>query len=225
MGDPPRTADDEMTPIRRLLSGDQPVTWVFAGDSVTAGLRHTVGLRDYTELFTERVRVEMSRSRDAVIKTAVGGWSARTVLANLDQVALRFQPDVVVLGVGLNDRRDGPDGISEFRETYRDLIGQLRAAGVAAVMQTPNACLPTAARPIDHLPLYVETIRALASEIGAPLVDHYAVWHDAGIDRFHSWIGHGCHPNGYGHRVMARTLLQAFDIYAEDSLTCRLTVP
>ena len=46
-----------METIRRLLSRDAPVKWLFTGDSITHGALHTIGWRDYTELFSERVEV------------------------------------------------------------------------------------------------------------------------------------------------------------------------
>ena len=38
-----------------LISRKEPVRWLFAGDSITQGARHTRGHRDYTQLFKERV--------------------------------------------------------------------------------------------------------------------------------------------------------------------------
>ena len=62
-----------MKRIKRLLSADAPVKWLFYGDSITHGARHTYGFRDYTELFAERVRFELGRRLDVVLNTAVGG--------------------------------------------------------------------------------------------------------------------------------------------------------
>ena len=45
-----------MDEIRALLGRAEPVRWVFTGDSITHGAAHTIGWRDYTELFDERAR-------------------------------------------------------------------------------------------------------------------------------------------------------------------------
>ncbi|HEU5326569.1 MAG TPA: hypothetical protein VFU78_00670, partial [Thermomicrobiales bacterium] len=60
----PQVSGDQwwrMGPVRALLQGVEPVRWVFAGDSITHGAAHTIGWRDYTELFGERVRWELRR--------------------------------------------------------------------------------------------------------------------------------------------------------------------
>jgi hypothetical protein len=41
--------------LREILAGP-PVTWVFAGDSITQGCTHTHGGRSYDVHFAERVR-------------------------------------------------------------------------------------------------------------------------------------------------------------------------
>ena len=53
-----------MDEIRALLGRDEPVRWVFTGDSITHGAAHTIGWRDYTELFDERARWELRRTRE-----------------------------------------------------------------------------------------------------------------------------------------------------------------
>lgn len=56
-----------MERIKKLLRSDDPLTWVFYGDSITHGLSHTFGHRDYAELFAERVRYELGRAMDIII--------------------------------------------------------------------------------------------------------------------------------------------------------------
>ena len=143
-----------METIRGLLTGAQPVRWAFAGDSITHGAAHTVGWRDYTELFSERVRWELGRSRDIVIKTGISGWTVRDLLADLEWNVLQFNPDCVSLMFGLNDCLAGEGGISDFKADYLEIIAQIRArSGAAILLHTPNWMLPTdrAAR-LEHLP-------------------------------------------------------------------------
>jgi hypothetical protein len=54
---------------RTLLRTEKPVKWLFYGDSITHGAAHTRGWRDYTEIFSERIRTELQRAEDVVIKT------------------------------------------------------------------------------------------------------------------------------------------------------------
>ena len=67
---------------------DEPLRWVFAGDSITHGALHTMGWRDYTELFSERLRHELKRPRDCVVKTGVLLFLAELLRLRLPELAL-----------------------------------------------------------------------------------------------------------------------------------------
>lgn len=217
-----------MERIAALLQRDEPVTWVFTGDSVVNGGVHTHGHRDQVELFAERVRVELARRRDPVINTAVGGRTITDVLDDVEHGVHRYCPDVVVIGVGLNDSRHRSEGVASFVKQYEELCTQILNRGGIPVVQTPNGFTPTAASfVIEHLAGYTAAIRELAGRLAVPLVDQAAVWSEAaerGV--LEQWINQDCHPNQYGHRAMAHTLFRAFGIHdRESSPTCRLPFP
>lgn len=221
----PALPPDERT--RPVLHADSPLTWSFIGDSVTAGSWHTWGARGYPELFQERLR-EIERRRDGVVNTAVSGWRVENLRDELEQICLRHSPDVVVVGTGLNDTRGGADGVAAFGHTYRELVERLRSeTGAVVVTQTPNGTLPTApGHVVAHLDAYAQEIRELSAELGTVLVDHLWVWQNTPPDTFYHWLGHGCHPNAFGHRALARSLLQVFGVWDPiGSRTCRLTLP
>ena len=216
------------TALRARLAQREPIRWLFAGDSITHGAAHTVGWRDYTELFSERVRWELGRMRDIVIKTGISGWRIENLAADLDWNVLQFNPDVVSLMFGLNDCLAGPEVLDRFRETYLVVIARIRAeTGALVLLHTPNWMLPTD-RPerLANLPAYREAVLAVAAEANAPCVDHYPIWVAAEPSgSMHHWLAHGCHPNEYGHRMLARTLFRALDLWDERSWTCQLIVP
>ncbi|GAA4430648.1 SGNH/GDSL hydrolase family protein [Georgenia halophila] len=225
MTDAPGLARDERAGGAVLAQA--PLAWSFIGDSVTAGSWHTWGARGYPELFQERLR-EIERRRDGVVNTAVSGWRVENLRDELDQVCLRYSPDVVVIGTGLNDTRGGAEGVGAFGETYRDLVDRVRSeSGAMVVTQTPNGTLPTAPQHVvSHTGAYAQEIREISAELGTVLVDHLWVWENTGSDTVYHWLGHGCHPNAFGHRAMARSLLQVFGLWdPAGSRTCRLTLP
>lgn len=223
----PVTAHPVDPRARDVVARPEPLVWSFVGDSVTAGEWHTWGGRAYPELVHERLR-ELDRRRDGVVDTAVSGWRVTDVAADLDVVCLRYRPDVVVVGTGLNDTRGGAEGVADFVRDYRTLVERIRAETEAlVVVQTPNGTLPTAPEHVvAHLPAYADAVRQVAADTGAVLVDHARAWEAAGEDSTFHWLGHGCHPNAYGHRAMARTFLEAFGMWDPSaSRTCRLTIP
>jgi acyl-CoA thioesterase-1 len=220
--------DNAMERIRALLRRDEPVRWVFAGDSITHGAAHTVGWRDYTELFGERVRWELGRTRDVVIKTGVSGWRVTNLADELEWAVLQFRPACVSLMFGMNDCVYGKEGLACFGETYTRVIERIRRETDADVLlQTPNWTLPTGGEErIAHLPAYREAILGIAKNTGIPCVDHFPVWTAAEESgAMHHWLGHGCHPNEYGHRVLAHEIIRALDVWDDASWTCQLMTP
>ncbi|OKI54856.1 SGNH/GDSL hydrolase family protein [Micromonospora sp. CB01531] len=191
---------DDLAAIKDLLTGDEPVTWVFAGDSIVQAARWTDGARGYAELFSECIRHERGRSLDVVINTGVSGWRSTNLAANLDRAVLRHTPDVTVIGVGTNDAKDTP--VEDYLAVMVPIIDRVRQSGSRVALQTP---VPG---PIEGIPAYVEAIRTLAAEQGAALVDHHARWQPADP----RWYGDPTHPNAEGHRVMALTLIGALGV-------------
>jgi lysophospholipase L1-like esterase len=214
----------QLVEVASLLGRTDPVTWLFAGDSVTAGSRRTAGLRDYTQLFVERLRVELGRGSDLVLNTAVPGWRVEDLLANLDHALLRHEADVLILGIGLNHCRDGRSGVEPFHAALRTLLSEVTRFETRVVLQVPNGWEPAAdpAGPSGHLAAYADAIRACADEFATVLVDHLTVWQRAPAATVEAWMAEGCHPNGIGHRVLAGSLLREFGMWEPSSDTCSL---
>lgn len=212
--------------LRELADGADDLVWLVIGDSVAAGSVHTVGGRNYGELIAERTRFELGRTGHLVINTAVPGWSTAQTNADLRARALRFTPGVTLIGLGFNDCRLGLGGLEAFGVEYEALLDRLVDAGSLPVVQVPNAALPTVSDPVlDVLPVFRDAMLAIAAARDLPVVDHFGLWQAVGQLTFHDWIGHGCHPNAYGHRMMARTILAAVGWDDPRSSTVQLTVP
>ena len=223
------TATTELQRIAALLKRPEPVKWLFAGDSIAQGALHTMGWRDYSELFTERVRWELNRRRDCVIKTAISGWKVGNLLDDLEWSVLQHRADVVFVGVGMNDCAEGPQQLDAFRQRYRNLIGHIRdhSGEVAIVLQTPNRIMPADTLRFPNAPAYTAAIRDVADSEKTALVDHFAAWEAAEkSETINYWLSDPCHPNECGHRAMANEIFRTFEIFdARQSRVCRLFVP
>jgi len=200
--------------LRVRAQSPAPITWVFLGDSITHGALHTWGHRDYVELFDERVRWELRRVDDVIINTAYSGFRARDILAQLEHRCLRFQPDMVSIMVGMNDAAEGLTGIPAFEDGYHRLIERLRRESAAQVfLHTTNTvdAFSDSGLARATLPQYNEAIRRVARDADLPLCDHYAVWgayEEKAVGMVRQYLlSEQIHPNAYGHRLMADTLL------------------
>lgn len=216
-----------MQKIPVLLSDrEKPAKWLFYGDSITHGAVHTFGKRDYTEHFSERVRTELGRTQDIVIKTAISGNTTRDLLATFDWRVGAFRPDVVFLMIGMNDCSTGRNiALGEFRENLELLIRKIGELGGETVLQTTCPILPGGAPDREgNFPAFMNAIREVAAERSLLLVDHEAFW-QAHADKHYYWMSNTFHPNGEGHLAFAHELFRKIGIFDENSTTCRLFVP
>ncbi len=216
-----------MERVKKLLKSDKPLTWVFYGDSITHGSTHTFGWRDYTELFAERIRGELSRPMDMVIDSAISGNKTYDLLESFDWRVGRFSPDVVFVMIGMNDcSENSPINLDEFTNNLRKLADMIESLGAIAVMQTTCLIIPHHAP--DREPFffdYMEAIRKVSSEKQLPLIDHTAYWQENSEKLFY-WMSNAFHPNEMGHRVFAKLIFKSLGIWdSEKSNVCKLFIP
>jgi len=223
-----------MKEIQKLLNSPKPAKWLFYGDSITHGASHTMGWRDYTELFSERIRYELRRHNDVVIKTAYDGNTTRHLLESFEWRVKQFQPQVGFIMIGTNDCYMEPDGlrvpINEFKDNLRRLISLITAMNRAIpVLQTTCPLLPgKAPGRQENFSKYMSAIRSVARDSRIPIIDHVAYWHrkaNTNRNAHQLWMADALHPNEVGHRVFAEYLFKKFKIHSPNSATCRLLAP
>lgn len=219
--------NESLSKFKALVDAEPPLRWVFAGDSITHGAAHTMGWRDYTEIVSERVRWEIQRRRDCIIKTGISGWRITDLANDLEWSALQHRPHVLSLNFGANDCTAGPDGRDAFTKTYLEVIGRCREAlGCVIVIHTPNRFLPADEVRFAGAPEYACAIREIAGKTGAILVDHFADWE--ALDKARTtpfYLSDAIHPNECGHRMMAKSLLKTLGLWDETSRVGRLFLP
>lgn len=201
----------------------RPLIWVFYGDSVTHGAKHTSGWRDYPELFAERIGYEMQRGRDMFINSGESGNTTRHLLDDFDWRITQFNPDVVSVMIGINDSSQGPEKRDVFRANLNEIVSRVSATGAALLLNTTNPKIFSE----GDLAGYNDIIREVAGAHDVELVDHWAHWMTAKPEDAlrTNWMRDTCHPNEYGHRAVANLIFEHLGIFDPDSATCRLTVP
>ncbi|WP_404388167.1 SGNH/GDSL hydrolase family protein [Humibacillus xanthopallidus] len=214
--------------LREVLAGP-PVTWVFLGDSITQGVRHTRGRRGYVEHFAERVRGELGRRSDAVINSGVSGTTTEDLLPEFHWRAGRFAPDVVFVMFGTNDQTAGPDGVRGFRYRLDQIVQRSRDVGAMVVLQTPPPARAEGDRSPELAESYAEVVRQVGDDLGVLVVDHAAAWRDAAAREGASpapdgWLDDSFHPGARGHLELALTLFAALGITDPASEVCTLVV-
>lgn len=179
--------------------------WMFAGDSITQGARHTHGARDYTQLFAEQLRYAERRHSELVVNAAVDGATLATEGARLHGWIDRLAPQRLSLMFGTNDAKAADP--ADFGDALGSLIEHGRRDGALVAIATPppvRGIESTTTR--SRLPEFVDRIRELAASSGAVLVDHAAAWNEVDLDRL---LDDDVHPNALGHALLAQTFQSA----------------
>lgn len=216
--------DDDLLKIKALLSAKQPLKWVFAGDSITQGAKHTLGYRSYPEIFAERVRWEMKRVRDVVINTAISGNTSSDILNDYEWRVAQFAPAVVFIMIGTNDASVKKEiSTAQFRINIEELVLRIRKAGGIPVLQTPNVIVTEKAAGRERLKDYVPVLREVSELKSTILVDHWAYWEGKAKQNpdevYGKWMSDELHPNGKGHDEMAKILFKKLEIFDAGSFT------
>lgn len=223
---PADTAGDDKAKIAALIKGPAPITWVFTGNSITQGAKHTHGERSYPEIFAERIRWEMARTADHVINTAISGNSSRDILNDFDRRVGQLRPQVVSLMIGTNDAAIGKNvSLKEFRENLTELITRIRNIGAIPIILSPNPIITEKAPDRARLHEYVTVTREVVKQERVVFVDIYASWneelqtqYEGEVNRF--LLNDALHPNGLGHKEIAIRMFKELSIFNPADPTC-----
>src|SRR5690606_15313298 len=157
--------DSDKQGIARLLAANTPATWLFTGNSITQGAKHKHGLRAYPEIFAERVRFEMGRSRDVVVNTAISGHTTKNILDDFDWRVGAIKPLVVVLIIGRNTAAEANNiSVSQYVTNGTRLVNRIRGLDAIPVLLSPTPIREDLAPDRSILESYVNALRIFAQE-------------------------------------------------------------
>jgi len=211
---------DDRAVLRGLLTSGAPLTWVFTGDSITHGLIHTRGARNYVDHLHELIRGDAGRVQDAVINTAITGWRADLILGDFDRRVAHWRPDVVTLMIGTNDcTTKWLDPVIEtpaFAASIAEFVRRVRTLGAIPVLQTPPAADLRHAPDRARIGEFAQAIRDVAEREDVILVDQHAAFAEfsAGTgpgndDTAWGLLDDAFHPSAAGHALLALGLSEA----------------
>ncbi|MBL8814800.1 MAG: hypothetical protein JNL58_02130 [Planctomyces sp.] len=209
--------------IRQRLKSGQRIRLGVSGDSISTGLDASAltyawpNQPGYPDLVAAELQAVSGAGID-VTNRAVAGWSVANGVQDLDAL-LQSEPHLVIIAYGMNDvGRKDPKWFREQTQLMIERIQkQLPQTDIALVspMLGNSEWVHT---PREMFALYRNELKSLCGP-GVAMADVTAVWsmmlehkHD------HDLTGNGLnHPNDYGHRLYAMTILELFkDIKVSD---------
>ncbi|GAA4444499.1 hypothetical protein GCM10023091_34730 [Ravibacter arvi] len=221
---PPVKEVPDLAVIKGLLAKKEPNVWLFTGDSITHGAKHTEGYRSYPEIFEERMRWELARTRDWVINTGISSQTTRMILDDFDWRIAKFNPSVVSIMIGTNDCAKADLPVPVYEQNLKTFVDKVRALGAVPVLHTPNPIILRLSDERKTLPEYIPAIRRVAEGLQTILVDNYAYWEDRQKryfnDVYRQWLNDRLHPNFRGHQQIARLMFRVLGIFDPEHPTC-----
>ncbi len=207
------------------------------GDSVTAGaaaenefLHGKVYHAQLKTLLEERY----PQCIFSVINAGENGQGASGGFNLLERDVLHHQPDLLLIGFGLNDAHSGLDGLNGYAENLQAIINRAREATAADIIlltpnmmprhETPNiperwraACDKFISLQNDGvLAAYADRVRQVGTQNDIPVADVYAAWEtleNEGVDTT-AMLANGLnHPDASGHRLAAEILMKVVTNY------------
>jgi len=140
--------------INTIMKSDTPLTWVFAGDSITHNSKFTMGMNGYVEWFEKYLYETDGRGDDVVINTAWGGADVRDFLTEEDtpggqgakydagqgiyNFVTKYNPDVIFIKIGMNNR-DMTN--SAFQMHYKQMLDSIYKICKEEYGKTPKIIL------------------------------------------------------------------------------------
>ena len=220
---------------RRDYRSGGPIVIVAFGDSVTMGAT----AQDVIEpslVYHQRVKEKLESAYPgvvfSVINSGIGGDTTAEGLARLDRDVLRYQPDLVLIGFGLNDASEAVDRLATFTGNLRQIVRRIRAETQSdIILLTPNFMATrhsAAVQPSQHammttlierqnsgvLKQFADAIRDIGTAESLPVADVYAAWErlvEQGVDTT-AMLANGLnHPAGDGHAIAADQVMSVIE--------------
>lgn len=200
--------------IRRKVDSQDPLTWLFMGDSITHAALWTNGYDGIAQHVEKYLKEDLERTEDVVINTAVSGADTKTTLDNIEQRLTKYTPDIVSIMLGTNDVAASGMTPELYKTNLEQIVAKIRETNGEAsiIFRTPT---PTNTNRADLLQTYLPVMKQVAQEDGRILlIDQYTDW-DQEVRTFPYLWGNryyfgdtNLHPGAQGQLRMAHQFLE-----------------
>jgi len=179
------------------------------GDSITAGGDATRPEWIFWNRWADELRARHPQARITAVNGATGGDSTVQGLQRLQAKVLDLQPDLVLIGFGMNDHNKGGVPLPQFVANLKEIITRIRAATEAEVILLsafpPN---PKWKFGSHHMEDYAAATAQVARETGSAYAEVFTNWQAlAARKKPEDLLGNNInHPNDFGHWIYFRVL-------------------
>lgn len=183
-----------------------PIVYVALGDSTGAGVGAVNG--GYVTRLYRRILEQRPGSK--LTNLCVSGATTEDVVRSQLNRGVGVNPDLVTLGIGINDIGHGVT-LEEFARNYEQILGTLKAQTAARVVvaNIPDISsapqIPPAMRAGYHQQIvrFNERLEEIATRHGMTIFDIYSITHRELADHPEYFSRDGFHPSDEGYELWA----------------------
>lgn len=186
-----------------------PIVYVALGDSTGSG----VGARDGGYVARLYRRLEGVRQGSTLINLCVSGATTDDVLRDQLEKGLAKDPDLVTLGIGINDIGHGLT-LDQFSKNYEEILSALRSRTRARIIVTNLPDISSAPRipgPArngyqQQIVQYSQRLEEIAARHGIEIFDIYSVTNRELASHPEYFSADGFHPSDEGYELWAEEM-------------------
>ena len=204
-----RAQVERLRQTQAKLAAGRPVTIVAFGDSITNGGEASGPELIFWQRWVADLRAKYPRATITAVNGATGGDNTTRGLQRLQAKVLDAQPDLVLIGFGMNDHNRRGVPVADFARQLRELVTRIRAATTAEVILfstfPPN---PRWVHSSQRMGDYAAATARVAEEAGCAYADVFNAWQAmAARKRPEDLLANNInHPNDFGHWIYYRVL-------------------
>jgi lysophospholipase L1-like esterase len=192
--------------LKKLKSG-KPVRIVAFGDSITAGGDATRPEWIFWRRWADHLQRKYPRARVTAVNGATGGDSTVQGLQRLQAKVIEAEPDLVLIGFGMNDHNVSGVPIPQFERNLKEMISRVRSqAGAEIVLFSAFPPNPKWKFGSHRMPAYAAATEKVAREAACAFADVFNNWQNlAARKKPEDLLGNNInHPNDFGHGIYFR---------------------
>lgn len=186
-----------------------PIRYLALGDSTGAG----VGAREGGYVARLFQRIGRHRQGSELTNLCVSGATTSDVLRNQLEPALRADPHLVTLGIGINDIGHGIS-LEQFSKNYDEILSSLNSNTKAAIVLTnlpdistaPRIPKPSRAEYHQLIVAFNRKIEEIASRHEVSVFDVYTITHEQLPSHPEFFSEDGFHPSDKGYEFWAEQM-------------------
>ncbi len=186
-----------------------PITYVGLGDSTGSGVGATEG--GYVVRLFKRIATHRPDSK--LINLCVSGATTSEVLHDQLDSAVRADPQLVTLGIGINDIGHGLS-LEQFSKNYEEILARLKHDTSARIVVTNIPDISSAPQiPAGmsyeyhrHIVEFNQRLAEITAAHDVIVFDIYAVTHEQLASHPEYFSGDGFHPSDKGYELWAERM-------------------